>query len=117
MRRREFMTVLGGAAAAPIFRPLAARAQQPQRVRRIAMLMTLAETDPELQARLGALRQSLEKLGWMDGRNLHVDYRFAPGSADQYQPLAKELVALGPDVIVVSSGPATAAIQRETRSI
>ena len=78
MRRREFITLLGGAAAAW---PLAARAQQAERMRRIGVLMGLAEDDPEMKARLAAFRQGLEKLGWSEGRNVRIDYRFAPAGA------------------------------------
>ena len=96
MRRRQFITLLGGAAAAW---PLAARAQQPTRMRRIGVLVGLAEDDPEIRARLAAFRQGLEKRGWSEGRNVRIDFRFAPASA-QMQVLAKELVALQPDVIL-----------------
>ena len=115
MKRREFITLVGGAAAGW---PLAARAQQPERMRRIGVLVGNAEDDPEMQARLAGLRQGLERLGWSDGRNVRIDYRFAPAaSADQAQPLAKELVALQPDVIFVQSTPLAAALQRESRAI
>ena len=113
MRRRKFITLLGGAAAAL---PLAARAQQPDRMRRIGVLMAFEEDDPQAQARLGAFRQGLEKRGWSEARNVRIDYRFSPASA-QAQVLAKELVALQPDVILSQSTPVTAALQRETRTI
>jgi putative tryptophan/tyrosine transport system substrate-binding protein len=113
MRRREFITLLGGAAAAW---PLAARGQQGERMRRIGVLVGLAEDYPEIRARLVAFRQGLEKRGWSEGRNVRIDYRFAPASA-QAQVLAKELVALQPDVILVHSTPVTAALQRESRTI
>src|SRR5437879_320712 len=77
LKRREFITVLGGVAAWP----LAARAQQTERVRRIGALMSAAETDPENKARLAAFRQGLEKRGWSEGRNVHIDYRYAPAGA------------------------------------
>ena len=96
MTRREFIGLLGGTAVAC---PLAARAQQSDRVQRIGVLMGLAEDDPETKARLAGFRQGLEKRGWFEGRNVRVDYRFAP-AGDQAQVLAKELVALQPDVIV-----------------
>jgi putative tryptophan/tyrosine transport system substrate-binding protein len=112
MKRREFITLLGGAAA----RPLAASAQQSDQVRRIGTLLALAEDDPETKARLAAFRQGLEKRGWSEGRNVRIDYRFAPDSA-QVQVLAKELVALQPDVILAQSTPVTAALQRESRTI
>jgi putative tryptophan/tyrosine transport system substrate-binding protein len=113
MKRREFITLLGGAAAAW---PLAARAQQPDGMRRIGMLLSLAEDDPEIRARLAEFRQRLEKRGWSEGRNVRIDYRFAPASA-QAQVLAKELAALQPDVILAHSTPVTAALQRESRTI
>ena len=111
--RREFITLLGAAAAAW---PLAARAQQPDGMRRIGVLMGLAEDDPETRARFAAFRQGLEKRGWSEGRNVRIDYRFAPASA-QVQVLAKELVALQPDVILALSTPVTAALQRASRTI
>ncbi len=115
VRRRDFISMIGGAAAV---RPLAARAQQVERMRRIGMLMSLAEDDPETKARLAGFRLGLEKRGWSEGRNLRVDYRFAPvSSADQAQVLAKELVALQPDVTFGHSTPIIAAPQRESRAI
>ena len=113
MRRREFIAVLGGASAWP----LAARAQQPDRMRSIGMLLPFAEGDPEIQARLAGFRQELEKLGWSEGRNVRIDYRFASASAERGQVLAKELVALQPDVIVAHSTPIAAALQRESCAI
>jgi putative ABC transport system substrate-binding protein len=113
MRRREFIALLGGAAAAW---PLAARAQQPDGMRRIGVLMTLAEDDPEAKARLAGFRQGLEKRGWSEGRNVRIDYRYALAGA-QAQVLAKELVALQPDVIFAHSTPTVAALQRESRTI
>jgi len=111
--RRELLAALGGAAAAW---PLTARAQQPERMRRVGVLAGLAEDDPEMRARLAAFRQGLEKRGWSEGRNVHIDYRFAPASA-QMEVLAKELVALQPDVIFAHSTPVTAAVQRESSTI
>jgi putative tryptophan/tyrosine transport system substrate-binding protein len=113
MQRREFITLLGGAAAAW---PLAARAQQPDRMRRIGVLVGLTEDDPDTNARLAGLRQGLERLGWSEGRNVHIDYRFAPAGTPA-QVLAKELVALQPDVVLCQASPATSALQRQTRSI
>src|SRR5262249_53923493 len=89
-RRREFITLLGGVVAAW---PLAARAQQAERMRRIGMLVPYAKDDPDMQARLSAFRHGLQALGWVEGRNIHIDYRFTDGRADRFQPLAKELVA------------------------
>jgi putative ABC transport system substrate-binding protein len=113
LKRRHFITLLGGAAATW---PLVARAQQSDQVRRVGVLMALAEDDPEAKARLAGFRQGLEKRGWSEGRNLHVDTRFAPASA-QAQVLAKELVALQPDVIFAHSTPVVAALQRESSTI
>jgi putative tryptophan/tyrosine transport system substrate-binding protein len=112
VKRREFITLLGGTAAWP----LAARAQQPERMRRIGVLTGIAEDDPETKARLTAFRQGLEKRGWSEGRNVHIDYRYAPAGA-QAQVLAKELVALQPDVIFANTTPMTAALQRESRTV
>jgi putative ABC transport system substrate-binding protein len=113
MRRREFITLLGGAVAGW---PIAARAQQIDRMRRIGVLVVLAEDDPDTKARLAGLRQGLERLGWSEGRNVRIDYRFDPAGT-QVQVLAKELVALQPDVVICQASPATSALQRETRTI
>ena len=94
--RRAFISLLGGAAAWP----LAARGQE--RMRHIGVLMGLAEDDPDTKARLAAFRQGLEKRGWSERRNVHIDYRYAPAGA-QAQVLAKELVALQPDVILANT--------------
>jgi putative ABC transport system substrate-binding protein len=115
MKRREFITLLGGAAAAW---PLAARAQEANRIRQIGVLVALAEDDPEIKARLAAFRQGLEKRGWSEGRNVSIDTRFAPdSSADRVQVLARELIALQPDVIFAQTTPVVAALQRESRTI
>ena len=116
MKRREFITLRGGAVAAW---PLAAWAQQDGRVRRVGVLMPFPEADPQIQARLAAFRQGLERLGWSEGRNVRIDYRFAPasGALDQAQKLAKELIALQPDVILGDSTAMAAALQRESRAI
>jgi putative ABC transport system substrate-binding protein len=100
MKRREFITLLGGTAATW---PLAARAQQPDRVRRIGLLTPLAESDPEGQARIGALRQALESLGWAEGRNIRIDYHWSAEDADRLRVNATKLVGMAPDVIVVNS--------------
>jgi putative tryptophan/tyrosine transport system substrate-binding protein len=112
MKRRDFITLLGGAAAWP----LAAQAQQPERIRRIGVLMGLPENDPDTDARLAGFREALERLGWLEGHNIRIDYRFTPAGA-QAPVRAKELVALQPDVILANSTPVTAALQRETRTI
>src|SRR5215470_8507471 len=114
IRRRDFITLLGGAAAAW---PLAARAQQPDEVPAIGMLIGYAEDDPETQARLAAFREGLGQLGWIEGRNVRIDYRFAPAGADPAQLFAKELIALRPNVLVGNSTPASVALLRETRTI
>jgi putative ABC transport system substrate-binding protein len=114
VRRREFITLLGGAAAAW---PLAARAQQSGPVRRIGVLMGPGENDPEGKVQLSAFVRGLAELGWTDGRNLRMDVRWAAGNLDRMRMFAKELVDLQPDVILVNSTPVTAALQRETRTI
>src|SRR5262245_16149727 len=112
MRRREFFSLVGGVAAWP----LTARAQQGERMRRIGVLMGLPEGVADTNVRIEGLRQGLGALGWSEGRNVRIDYRFAPAGA-RAQALAKELVALQPDVIVSHASPATGALQRETRTI
>jgi putative ABC transport system substrate-binding protein len=113
VRRREFITLLGGAAVAW---PGASWAQRSDQIRRIAVMIALPEGDPELQKWLGAFQQGLGKLGWSEGRNVHLDYRFAPAGA-RAQELAQELLSLQPDVILSFSHPVTAAFQRKTRTI
>jgi putative ABC transport system substrate-binding protein len=115
MRRREFITLLGGAAAAAW--PPVARAQQPDRMRRIGVLMPTAESDPEAKARLSGFTQGLAESGWTDGRNLRMDVRWAAGNVDLMRTFAKELVDLRPEMILAATTPATAAVQRETRTI
>jgi putative tryptophan/tyrosine transport system substrate-binding protein len=114
MRRREFITLLGGAAATW---PLVAHAQQGDKVQRIGVLNSLAGTDPEGQAQNAALRQRLHELGWVDGRNVHIDERWGAGNVDSMKLFAQELVRLGPDVLVSATTPATAALQQETHTI
>ena len=113
LRRREFITLLGGGAAWP----LAARAQQPERMRRIGVLVAQAEGDPDMKARLAGFREVLKRLGWSEARNIRIDTRFAAGRADQFQLLSKELVALQPDVILAHTTPVAATLQRESRVI
>jgi putative ABC transport system substrate-binding protein len=118
MRRREFITLLGGAAAAPVILPCAARAQQPERTRRIGMLTGYAESDRQAQAFVAAFREGLQKIGWAEGRNNRIDTRWAtPGDAESRQRFAKELVALLPDLILAYNTPATAALLQQTRTI
>jgi putative ABC transport system substrate-binding protein len=114
MQRREFIAGLGSAAAAW---PAVARAQQGDRVRRIGVLMPTAESDPEAKARLSGFTQGLAELGWTDGRNVRMDVRWIAGSVNRARMFAKELVGLQPDVILAGTTPATAALQRETRTI
>jgi len=113
-KRREFIALVGGAVAWP----LAARAQQSERVRRIGVLMGYAESDSEAQAQIAAFRDGLQKLGWTEGRNTRIDTRWAtPDDADSMQRFAKELVALQPDLILSANTPTTAAMLQQTRTI
>jgi putative ABC transport system substrate-binding protein len=112
IRRRQFITLLGGAAAWP----LAATAQQGNRVRRIGVLMPGDENDPEQKRRLSAFRQALAGFGWTDGRNVRINLRWGGGDSNRMQALAQELVGLKPDIIVTGGTP-TAILQRETRTI
>src|SRR3984893_17583014 len=114
MRRRDFITLLGGAAVAW---PLGARAQQPERVRGIGVLMNLAADDPEGQARLTAFVQGLQQLGWTADRNVRIDYRWAADHADLYRRYAAQLVALAPDIILASSSPSVGSLQQATRDV
>ena len=112
-RRREFITLIGGAAAWP----LAVRAQQGERVRRVGVLMNLAADDPEGQSRIVAFVQGLQQSGWTDGRNIRIDTRWAAGDADRYHRYAEELLALAPDVILASATPSVQALQQATRTV
>jgi putative tryptophan/tyrosine transport system substrate-binding protein len=114
MRRRDFITLVGSATVAW---PLGARAQQSGEVRRVGVLTLLAETDPEPQTWDAAFRKRLDELGWIDGRNVHLDYRWGAGSLDRVKLFAAELVRLKPDVLVSITTPATAALQAETRTV
>jgi len=114
MRRRQFIGLLGGAAAAW---PLAARAQQGERMRRIGVLTNLVADDPEAQARVGAFLQGLQELGWAVGRNMRIEYRWGAGDADRTRGYAAELVALAPDVILTSGASALAPLLQATRSV
>jgi putative tryptophan/tyrosine transport system substrate-binding protein len=113
LRRRQFLTLLGGFAAWP----LAARAQQGERMRRIGVLTSLAADDPESQARHAAFLQGLQEWGWGVGRNVAIDYRFAAGDADRFRKYAAELVALAPDIILATGTPVTAALLQATRTV
>jgi len=111
--RREFISALGATAAWP----LAARAQQPKRLRRIGVLMTLAADDPEGRPRLEAFVQGLQEAGWAVGRNVEIDTRWAAGDAGLFRKYAAELVALEPDVLLAPSTPAVKALEQASRAV
>jgi putative ABC transport system substrate-binding protein len=113
MRRREFISLLGSAAAWP----LAARAQQPERVRRIGVLMAYAEDNPDGKPRLAAFAQRLQELGWTDGRNIRVEYRWSGGDAERTRRYAAELVALAPDIILAGNTSTVGPLQQATRTV
>jgi putative tryptophan/tyrosine transport system substrate-binding protein len=113
VRRRDFITLLGGAAAWP----LAARAQQAERMRRIGVLMSYLESDSEAQQQAKAFSQSLHGLGWTDGLNVTLDYRWPGSNPDRLRAHAVELVHLNPDVLLAGATPAAIALKRETQSI
>jgi putative ABC transport system substrate-binding protein len=113
MRRREFIVGLGSAATWP----LAARAQQGERVRRIGVLIPYDENDPVMKPRVSAFTRALADLGWTDSRNMRIDLRWHGGDFNRIRALAQELVGLQPDIIVTNGTPETAAVQRETRTI
>ena len=114
LKRREFITLLGGASAAW---PLVARAQQAERMRRIGALIPLAADDPEALGRITAFVQGLQQLGWTDGRNVRIIARWAAGNADNFRKYAAELVALAPDAILATSTPAVLALQQATHTV
>ena len=114
MTRREFIRLLGGAAAVW---PLAARAQQPGRIRRVGVLMLYVENDPEGQARATAFRQGLEKRGWTVGRDLQIDYHWGVGDGDWIRSAAAGLLTEAPDVILANGGAAARAVQQSTRTV
>ena len=114
MRRREFITLLGGAAAAW---PFAAHAQQPERMRRVSMLLGLAEKDPEAISRVKAFRLGMRDLGWIEGRNVEIEYRFAGTNLESINRHVAELVRLAPDVIVAHSTPVMAVLRPATSTI
>jgi len=111
MRRREFIGLIGSATASP----LVARAQQG--ARRVGVLMNLAGNDPEGKSRISALVQGLEALGWVEGRNVTIDYRWGAGDAGLFNRYAQELVALAPDVILATGTPVVQALQSVTRTV
>ena len=114
MKRREFITLLGGAAAAW---PLAARAQQRERMRRIGVLLPATADDPEFQARVGAFLQGLQQLGWTIGRNVRIDTRWATANADDIRRHAAELAALAPDVILAHGASTVGPLLQATRTV
>jgi putative ABC transport system substrate-binding protein len=114
MQRREFISLLGSAAVAW---PITARAQQPDRMRRIGVLLGLAADDPEGQARIGAFLQALRQLGWTDGRNIQILLRFTNGDADRARTYAAELVSLAPDVVLTSGASTVGSILQAIRTV
>jgi putative ABC transport system substrate-binding protein len=114
MKRRQFITLLGGAAAAW---PLAARAQQPERMRRIGVLMSQAVDDTENPGRISAFAQGLQALGWSAGSNVRIDYRWGANNTDLFRRYAAELVALAPDVILANAGSIVGALQQASRTV
>jgi putative ABC transport system substrate-binding protein len=114
MKRRAFITLLSGAAAAW---PLVARAQQAERMRRIGVIMSHASDDPEGQARVVTFLQGLQQSGWTDGRNVRIEYRWATGDPDRFRRYAAELVAIAPDVILVTGSAAVGQLLQVTRSV
>src|SRR5215471_16294381 len=114
MRRRKFITLLGGAVAGW---PLAASAQQTVQMRRIGMLMFSAADDPESPARVAAFAQGLQEFGWIIGRNVRIDYRWGARNDESARPAAAELVALMPDILVATTGSTARALQQATRTV
>jgi ABC-type uncharacterized transport system substrate-binding protein len=114
MRRREFITLLGGTAVAW---PLGAQAQQPDRVRRVSVLLALTENDPEAKARVKAFRLGMRDLGWIEGRNVEIEYRFAGANSELIKQHVAELIRLAPDVIVANASPNFAALRAATSTI
>ena len=114
MRRREFITLLGGTVAAW---PIGVYAQQGDQIRRIGAIIAFARNDPEVQSYVNAFDQGLKELGWTDGRNVRIDYRYAAGDITEMHRITQEIVALRPDVIFASSTPITVALHQETLTI
>jgi putative ABC transport system substrate-binding protein len=117
MKRREFIALVGGAAALPFARPLTAHAQSGARMRRIGVLMGLAENDPDNVPFLTAFREELQKFGWAEERNIRVEIRSASAEGEQIQRAVQELMALQPEVIVTQNTPTTVAMRQQTRTI
>ena len=113
MKRRSFITLLGGAVTCP----LAARAQQPERMQRIGALLTLAADDPFGQAEVAAFQQALQQSGWNDGRNVRIDIRWHENDADRARGYAQELVALAPDILLADATGSVTALLRVTRTL
>jgi ABC-type uncharacterized transport system substrate-binding protein len=116
MRRREFIAGLGGVPASSLLRPIAAWAQQGEH-KRVGVLMNVVQDDPGGQAEVTALHRGLTELGWVEGRNIQVDFRWPGGDIERAQTFARELVALRPDVLIGRSTPTTAALKRETNTV
>ena len=114
MRRREFIALVGGGAVAW---PLAGNAQQPERLRRVGVLIAFPENDPLAQASVRAFARALAGFGWVEGKNIRIDYRFAAGDPSLFKTYAGELVALTPDVILASTPAAIAAVRQQTPTI
>src|SRR6266478_1369 len=114
MKRREFISLVGSAAAAW---PLAARAQEPGRVRRVGVLFAFFDSDPESQERIAAFQQELESLGWRDGYNIQIEYRCLNGDGERFRAFVAALVAARTDVIVAHATPIAEALARATRTI
>jgi putative tryptophan/tyrosine transport system substrate-binding protein len=117
MSRREFITLIGGAAASFVSGPLAARAQPAERLRRIGVLMSTPASDPDAQLRIAAFRKGMRDLGWVEGRNYRIELRWAAGDADLMRNLAKELVQMAPDLILANSTPVTVALREQGHSV
>jgi putative tryptophan/tyrosine transport system substrate-binding protein len=113
MKRRTFISLLGGAAAWPV----TARAQQADRLRRVGVLMGIAESNPDGKARIAAFQNGLLELGWREGRNIHIEYRWSAGDADRAMASAEELLGLTPDVLLATASPPLAAAAQKTRTI
>jgi putative ABC transport system substrate-binding protein len=114
MRRRELMLLLGGAV---IVWPLAGHAQQPERLRRLGVLMLFREHDPNTQPFVMAFAQALERFGWVEGKNIRIDYRFATGDRTLYKTYAAELIGLAPDAILANRSPAVRTLRQQTRTV
>src|SRR5262245_53735048 len=114
MRRRDFIKVVANTTVAW---PLTVRAQQGERVRRIGVIVPFAASDPSAQARIAAFLEGMQQLGWADGRNVRIDYRWGAGDPDSYRKDAAELVALGPDVILTAGSATAGPLLQATRTV